>query len=185
VKTRGFLVVKEKHEPFTSQSIFQMPDRLRIAIEMTVQGTKWTVVQIQNGEKSAMIAGGLEQHISEAQTQEMRLALYAQNLARLVPLRDAKYQLKSIGETSFEGHPVRGVRVSAAGAQDVTLYFDSKTMLLDVLERPGFDSAGAKVARQDFYTDYRSVDGLKYAAKTRVRKTAKSSSKAKCSSSNR
>jgi hypothetical protein len=170
VKTRGTIVLRDKHESFTSQSIYQMPDRLRVTIEMTVQGQKWTVVQVQNGERSSLNVGGLEQHMAESQTQEMKLALNAQNIARLVTLKDPKYRLTMAGENSFDGHATVGVRVSTTGAKDVTLHFDARTMLLAVLERPGFDANGSKVQRQDFYSDYRTADGLKYAGKTVVKK---------------
>jgi hypothetical protein len=83
-------------------------------------------------------------------------------------LKDRRFNLTSVGRKPIDGKPAEGVRVSAAGQKDVVLYFDDASHLLVMVDRPGFDANGAKVQQQEYYTDYRSANGLKYSAKNRV-----------------
>jgi hypothetical protein len=169
VKVKGQYSVKGQDIDYSGESVYQLPDRLRSEVQLRVQGRPRTVVQILNGDRSAMVVGEFAQEIPEAQLQELRLSAYCQNLARLNPLlKDRRFNLTSVGQKPIDGKPAQGVRVSAAGQKDVVLYFDAASHLLVMLDRPGFDANGAKVQQQEYYTDYRSANGLKYAVKNRV-----------------
>jgi len=174
IKVKGSYVFQGRPVPYSGQSVYSMPDRLHSTVELTIQNVARTVEQIQNGERSGLLVAGIAQHLSDAQSQELRMSLYCQHVARLVPLlKDEKFNLSTAGDKTIDGKPASGVRVEYPGRKEVTLYFDADTHLLVMLERPGFDSAGAKVDQQEFYSDFRNASGLKYAGKTRVMQNGK------------
>jgi hypothetical protein len=169
IKVKGSYVVQGQPVPYLGQSVYLMPDRVRSTVELTIKNVARTVEQIQNGDRSAMLVAGLAQQVTDAQAQELKMSLYCQNLARFVPLlKDSKYTLSTAGEKTIDAKRALGVRVSHPGRKDVTLYFDADSHLLVMLERPGVDANGAKTDQQEFYTDFRTANGLKYAGKTRV-----------------
>jgi len=169
IKVKGSYVFQGRTVPYSGQSVYSMPDRLHSTVELTIQNVTRKVEQIQNGDRSGMLVAGLAQHLSDAQSQELKMSLYCQNVARLAPLlKDEKFNLSTAGDKSIDGKLASGIRIAYPGRKEVTLYFDADTHLLVMLERPGFDAAGAKADQQEFYSDFRTANGLKYAGKTRV-----------------
>jgi hypothetical protein len=169
IKVKGTYLVQGQPVPYAGQSVYFMPDRVRSTVELTIKNVPRTVEQIQNGERSAMIVGGLTQHVTESQAQELKMSLYCQNLARFVPLlKEPKYTLTPASDKLIDDKRAFGVRVSSAGHKDVTLYFDAESHLLVMMERPGFDANGLKAEQQEFYSDFRSAGGIKYAGKTKA-----------------
>lgn len=168
IKMKGVYFLQGKEAPFQGQSIYLMPDRVRSSLEMTIQNVPRSIVQILNGNKGELFVSGVAQQVTDPQLQEMRMAVHSQNVARLVPLlSDRKFTLASAGDKTVDGEKLIGVRVTAPGYKDVTLYFSEQTHLLAVIERPGFDSNGKPAAQVDHYSDYRDAQGQKYASKLR------------------
>ncbi len=174
LKVKGSALLQGNDVPFTSQTVYQLPDRVRSTFEISTKGMRQSVTQIQNGERVGMYVGGLEQQVPQSQAREMQIALYVQNLVRLTPLlKDKRYKLSALGEKSVEGQTAVGVRVAAEGHKDVSLYFDKQSGLLVMLERPGFDAQGKPADVQEYYRDYRDAAGLKYPGKTAVHHNGK------------
>lgn len=169
IKVKGTIEVQRQQAPYSSQSVYFMPDRVRSTVTLTIQNVARTVEQVQNGDRAAMIVGGLAQHVTEAQGQELKTSMYCQNIARLVPLlKDSKFTLTAVGDKLIDDKRTAAVRVASAGHKDITLYFDAESHLLVMLERPGFDAAGGQLDQQEFYSDFHTASGLKYAGKTKV-----------------
>jgi hypothetical protein len=174
VQTKGVIVLSGTEFPFTNQLVYQLPDRVRTTVEVTAQGVHRSVTQVLTGGKVLMFVGGLAQQVPNTQVEEMKTALYVQNLARLTPLlKEDRYKLKALGEKAVEGKPAAGVRVSSEGQRDVSLYFDKDSGLLVMVERPGFDALGKPTQQQEYYSNYREASGLKYPTKTLVRQNGK------------
>ena len=53
--------------------------------------------------------------------------MHAENLCRLLPLRESRYELTMRDEVDFEKTKLIGLSVSCKEHKDVTLYFDVKT----------------------------------------------------------
>lgn len=169
IKMKGVYQLQGKEAPFTGQSVYLLPDRARSTLEMTIDNVPRSIVQVLNGDKGAMFFAGLAQQVTDAQLQEMRMAVHCQNVAGLTPLlSDRKFTLASVGEKTVDGEKLIGVRVASPGFKDVTLYFSEQTHLLSLLERPGFDSNGKPIPQTDHYSDYRTANGQKYAAKLKA-----------------
>jgi hypothetical protein len=174
-KAKGKIVFRNTEYPYTAQTVFHLPDRIKVASEITAPGLRRNTVQILNGGKTAMFADGLAQHLAPAQADEMKVALYVQNVTRLTPLlKDGRFKLAAAGEKAIDGRPTTGVRVSSDGQKDVRLYFDRGTGLLAAVERPGFDAQGKPTDQLEVYSDYRETGGLKHPGKTVILQSGKS-----------
>ena len=120
IKVKGSYVFQGRPVPYSGQSVYSMPDRLHSTVELTIQNVARTVEQIQNGERSGMLVAGIAQHVSDAQSQELKMSLYCQNVARLVPLlKDEKFNLSTAGDKSIDGKSAIGVRVAYPGRKEV------------------------------------------------------------------
>jgi hypothetical protein len=173
-KSKGSVVIQGTEFPFTSELTYQMPGKARSTFEVVTMNIRRTVTYVANGDKVAAFAGGLAQEMPPSQAEELRTAVYVQNLTRLTPLvNDKRYRLAPAGEKTIEGHATVGVTVSADGHKDVRLYFDPTTQLLAALERPGFDALGKPAEHAETYSGYREANGLKYPAKTLVKQNGK------------
>jgi hypothetical protein len=100
---------------------------------------------------------------------EVRETFYQKHLdATLMPLRDKGVRLSLLGDSTVEGKPVVGLKVSRKGMPDVSLYFDKQTKLLLKSERLVKDKSTGKSARLELlYSDYEEVGGVKLARRTR------------------
>jgi hypothetical protein len=170
VKVKGTLVVNGQPTTYSGESVYWLPDRVHNRIEFSGQSVPQVVEQTLNGDRMAMSVCGLTQQVSESQGRELKMALYCRELERLSPLLNhPEYKLRAIGEKSILDKRVTGVRVSRAGFQDVTLYFDPTTHLLHSLERPGIDAKGDKVEQQEVFLEFKEAGGIKYPSKTKVK----------------
>jgi hypothetical protein len=86
IRVKGSYFIQGRPMPYSGQSVYLMPDRLHSTVELTIQNVVRSVEQIQNGDRSVMLVAGLAQHVSDAQSQELKMSLYCNNVARLVQL---------------------------------------------------------------------------------------------------
>ena len=173
-KAKGTIILQGTEFPFTSDLTYQMPGKARTTFEVVIMNIRRTVTYVATGERIAAFAGGLAQELPPPQVEEMKTALYVQNLTRLTPLlHDKRYKLAAAGGKDIEGKPAVGVAVSADGHKDVRLYFDRQSDLLVAVERPGFDALGKPIEHVEIYGGYRDANGLKYPSKTLIKQGGK------------
>jgi hypothetical protein len=173
-KSKGTIVLRGTDFPFTTERVFQAPGKLKIAFEVVSQNVQRTVTEIVNGNAVAAFAGGFAQELPRFQVEELRTAVYVQNLTRLTPLlQDKTIKLAAAGEKPISSQPAVGVIVSSEGHKDVRLYFDPRTNLLVAVERPGYDDLGKPVDQLEIYGGYREADGLRYSTKTLIKQNGK------------
>jgi hypothetical protein len=173
-KVKGVIILRGSEFPFTMERVFQMPGRLKATSEVVSQNIRRTITYFVNGNSITAVAGGLSQELPQSQVQELRTAVYVENLTRLTPLLDdKKFKLATASEKPISGQSAVGVVVSSEGHKDVRLYFDPKTYLLVALERPGYDEQGKPVEHQEIYGSYREANGLKYSTKTLIKQNGK------------
>jgi hypothetical protein len=70
------------------------------------------------------------------------------------------YKLELIGEAKVSDKPAVGVRVSAKGHKDISLFFDKESGLL-VKTQKRTKEAGVEVDEENFYSDFKEIDGVK------------------------
>src|SRR5262245_30402898 len=86
VQTKGVIVHRGAELPFTSQIVYQTPDRIRSAVEVTADGVRRGVTQILNNGRVSLFVGAMAQQVPTAQADEMKVAIYVRDLTRLTPL---------------------------------------------------------------------------------------------------
>jgi hypothetical protein len=164
----------------TSETYLQLADDLdnvkyKQVLEITVNGGKMTIVHIKNRDKVSMTLNGMAFPLQDAHREEMKQLLHAESVASLLPLKDKKYTLALLPETTIRDHTAVGVKVSAAGYRDVSLYFDKENGLL---VKRAYRGANDLTTIQDhlletYCSDYRDFDGIKFPVKERIERDGK------------
>jgi len=120
---------------FTQESAHMLPDKFKESLEMTVAGTKISVLTLVNGDKFTIEANGKAVDLDDKMKDAIKGVGHRLKIGKLVTLINEKgYELSLIGEDKVEDKPVVGIRVVAKGQKDVNLYFDKETNLLTKLE---------------------------------------------------
>jgi hypothetical protein len=120
---------------FTQDSAHMLPDKFKESLEMTVAGTKISVLTLVNGDKFTIEANGKAVDLDDKMKDAIKGVGHMLKIGKLVPLiKEKGYELSLIGEDKVEDKPVVGIRVVAKGQKDVNLYFDKETNLLAKLE---------------------------------------------------
>ncbi|OWK47168.1 hypothetical protein [Fimbriiglobus ruber] len=148
---------------FTQEVAYMLPDKFRESLELTVAGNKVNVVTIVNGEEFTLEANGNKIPTDENLTKLLKNAQQTLKMSRLVPLiRDKKYELSVFGEAKVEDKPVVGVRVTAKGMSDVTLFFDKKTNLLAKVEHRTIDiQTKNEITEERIILEYQKDKGVR------------------------
>jgi len=146
----------------TGEITHEMPGRLRIEVQVEVQGQNLTLLYVLNGKKAWLQALGETMELKGEELDDVKEELHAEHVQTLVPLlRDKAYTLDALGEIKINDRPAVGVRVTSKGHKDVNLYFDKGTGLLTKSERRALDDTKKEVTEESFYSDYKDVDGVK------------------------
>jgi hypothetical protein len=140
---------------FTQELAYMLPDKLKESLELKVGGQNLTVTTLVNGDKSTIEVNGKAIDLPDGAKDALKDALYVMKAARLVALKDKKYELNIIGEDKVEGKKVVGVRVSSKNQKDVSMYFDKETGLLAKLEYRTVDAtSGNEITEERIITEY-------------------------------
>jgi hypothetical protein len=163
---------------FTGDSAFQLPDRLRVEVDTAALGKKHRIVQVLNGDKGWVSLNGKTQNMDEELLAQIREQLYTDEVTRLTPLNNKAFRLTPLGEKKVAGRAAVGVRVEHKGRRPISLYFDKANgLLLKSETRVRSEARAAKlgernseVTQETYYEDYRKVNGMQVAHKTRVQR---------------
>jgi len=178
-KNKGTINIPGVGEAAFEQEVSAMlPDKFKDLTELTIAGQKVTVLSIGNGDKLSITitAGGKDMDAGDKAKDALKDALYTMKVARLVTLVTEKgYELSAIGEDKVNDKPVIGVRVSAKGKKDVSLYFDKKTYLLTKIAFQTTDPAsGNEISEERIIGEYQKTkEGLPVPKKVLVKHDGK------------
>ena len=140
---------------FTQEVSYMIPDKLRESMELTIMGMTINTLTLVNGDKMTIELNGKEITVPDQAKDSLKDVGHVLEIARLVPLKDKKYELTLIGEDKVEGKKVTGVRVSAKDKKDVSVYFYQDTGLLAKMEFRGADpGTGKEVNEERIITEY-------------------------------
>lgn len=152
------------------------PDKVKADIDVEAGGQTFKVVNVVAGSKGwAKVPGMDTKDMTKDELAEGREQAHAGWVATLAPLVAGKgYTFATTGEQLVNEKPALGVRVSAKGKRDVTLYFDKTTNLLVRYETVVKDEgSGREVAQESLLSAYKDVQGTKQAAKFVVNRDGK------------
>jgi hypothetical protein len=161
---------------YVGQASYQLPDKFKEAAEVTIGGQTIRIVTIVNGGTITIQANGETMTATDEIKEGMKDAVHMIKVSRLVTLvRDKGYELSLVDEVKVEGKPAVGVRVSAKGVSDVTLYFDKATNCLAKVEYQIRDPmTGTKSTEERIFLDYRKdPNGLLVPKKMLVKRDGK------------
>ena len=149
-----------------------VPRKLRVEVNLTVQGRDYKTVQVLNGNQGWMAHNDQVRPLTKEQLDEEQEHLYAAIVSHLVALRDKRYKLASLGDGNIHGRDAVGLRVRRKDRRDVNLYFDKATGLLLRTEClvKDLDSGGREFIVETLYDDYRPVDGVQVAHRFTIRR---------------
>jgi hypothetical protein len=142
--------------PYEANYALQWPGQFK----MEIVGAFTLVV---NGDKGWVQVAGETREMSGDELKIQQDELYVGWVSTLVPLKDKKFKLATVGETKINERPAVGVRVSADGHRDVNLYFDKESSLLIKREHRAIatEQGGKEVNAETLYSDYKEVAGTK------------------------
>jgi hypothetical protein len=160
--------------PMTGQVTTQGADRLKMDMEIEAGGQKFRFVNVINKDKGWIKLGDDLKEMDKDAIAEALEQAHAGYVGSLYPLTDKAYTLAATGEAKVNDKPALGVKVSAKGHRDVTLYFDKESGLLLKSEHTVKDEgSGQEVAEETIYGEYKEVQGTKQAMKFTVNRDGK------------
>jgi hypothetical protein len=160
--------------PMTGQITTQGADRIKMDMEVEAGGMKIPIVNVITKDAGWTKVAGNVMELSKDQLAEGLEQAHAGYVASLYPLGDKAYTLAATGETKVNDKPALGVKVSAKGRRDVTLYFDKESGLLVKSEHVVKDEgSGQEVVEETLYSEYKEVQGTKQAMKFTVNRDGK------------
>lgn len=128
---------------------------------LNLGGNEVAITQVFDGTKGWLSFAGNTQELDKEMMAEAREQMHAGQVADLRGLDDKGVKLSPLGESKLDGKTAVGVRVSAEGYRDISLFFDRDTGLLLKSEKRAKDPmSGEEFTEEKRYADYKKVNGL-------------------------
>lgn len=149
---------------FTLEVSVAPPEKFKTQMQMQIMGQNVNTVQVFNGKDFWMKVNGmsLDNLLDDKAKEGIKEQIYQERMANLVLLGDdKKLQLSPLGESTVEGKPVVGIRVSSEGHKDISLWFEKTTGLLTRLDAQTVDiMSKMEQNTQKIFLDYKEQDGV-------------------------
>lgn len=160
---------------FSQETAYMIPDKFKDTMELKVGDQTISILTLVNGDKITIEVNGKEMKTPDEAKTALKEAGHVLEVARLVPLKDKKYELSIIGEDKVEGKKVIGIRATTKGQKDMSLYFDKETHLLAKLEFRGAEpGTGKEITEERIVTEYgKSKNGVPMPKKVIVKHDGK------------
>jgi outer membrane lipoprotein-sorting protein len=153
----GTVVIQGRQVPFVSQVAFDVPQRLRWAMEVD---KNIKTVMVLDGDKAYQNDGGVTRTLEAPSLKEVREEAYIHWIITLAPLTKSEFTLSALEKTKVGKDAVVGIKVSRKGYPDVSLYFLEKGGLLVKAEWRG-QLARLEVDKERLYSAHKAFDGVK------------------------
>ena len=147
---------------FTSESVFQAPDKMKSTFKAELMGNALTFEQKIIGDKSSLTVNGMDMPIPDEQKAELKNTMMLQKVMTLTPLlTDKNLELKALGSSKIDGKDAVGVAVTGKDVKEIKLFFDKTSHLLVKTERMGMGPMGGEVKQEATLSDYKDYNGVK------------------------
>jgi hypothetical protein len=161
-RATGKITVMGKEVGFTTTVNIQEPDKIRSEVQVEVDGQKYNVLSVVNGDKGWLQFDGQTMELTKEQLEQTRESLGNSRIIRLTPLVDKSFTLSPLGEIKVDGKAAVGIRAERKDFAGANLYFDKQSGMLVKSEmqttHPGDPTQ--KINGETFYSDYRKIEGL-------------------------
>lgn len=156
----GTLAPAGKDLPFTEETVWQLPGRFRMTLDVGGGPDRSRIVVAVGPDKGWQSTGGTVADLGRERLEELREEAYVLWLTTLTPLRQDGFELTPLPEARAGGRALAGVRAASKGHADVQLYFDKESGLLVKVERRARE-AGLAVEKEYLYGSPKDFDGVK------------------------
>jgi hypothetical protein len=174
MKGKGTLSAMGADIEFTMQMWVQIPNKVRTDLKLDIMGNKLNVVQVYDGKKGWASAMGNVMEAEGDDLEELKDEAFGSYIESLVPLlKDKQFKLEAAGETKVNDKPAVGVKITAKGHKDVTMFFDKESGLMVMSRKKARDFAKMEVESESFVSEYKDVNGIKQAMKLVVKHDGK------------
>lgn len=156
---------------YTADWAVQFPNKYRFVLAADVMGMKINMTMVAAGDKAWEKMDEQVQEITGEKLDYVKHEVYEMWVTALHPLvTDREFKLSSAGEKLVGEAKTIGVKVERGKHPATTLYFDNATGLLVKAETTVKDEfqGWKEVPSENYYEDYKDVDGRKLFAKFRV-----------------
>jgi hypothetical protein len=156
----GKLFQADGETMFTSETTVQLPDRFRHVTRYKLKAGTRTIIQVLNRDKAWIKDDAKLTELNAAQLLEMKEMPYVHRVVHLTAiLKDKGYTLTALKEIKVNDRATVGVKVASKGHMDISLYFDKANGLLVMTEhRAAYEK---EVTQQEYYSDFKEVNGCK------------------------
>jgi len=163
-KSKGTIHLGGARSAYMNVEAWQLPDRIKVVMEMENQGQRLRMIQVLNGDKGWLSLNGQTQKIPQQMRPELEELLHAARVQTLTPLlQDNAYKPAPLGEGKVENRPTVGVKVSHKGRRDVHLFFDKERgRLLKTAFQVQPAEGGKKASVECYYSNHKDMGGLKW-----------------------
>jgi hypothetical protein len=151
----GFLAQADRQVPFTDETTFSLPGRVRMVLDVNRAQRMLIVV---TPDKAWQQTGGAPADLDRDSADELREELYIRYLTTLLPLRQDDMTLGLVPDAQVNGRPAAGIKVTSKGHRDARLYFDKQSGLLVKIERRA-RQAGVLLDKEYVFSDHKEFDG--------------------------
>jgi hypothetical protein len=152
----------------------QVPDKLRLDATMKVGDQSFEFMQVINGDKGWQGVGASVAPMEKDALDEARQEFHAGQIADLRGINRKGVKLTALGDSKVNGTAAVGVKVSAEGYRDISLFFDKATGQLLKTESKGKDPmSGSEFNAESFFSDYKKVSGVNVPHKVKVQRDGK------------
>jgi hypothetical protein len=161
---------------FTQETMYMLPDKFKDSMDLKIMNQNVNVLVLVNGDKAVIEFNGKAIDIPDAAKTSLKELGHVLGVAQLAPLlKDKKYELSIIGDDKVGGKEVVGVRVSAKGQKDISLFFDKKTHLLAKMAfRSADPTTGNEIDEERIVTEYqKNKDGVQVPKKIAMKRDGK------------
>jgi hypothetical protein len=162
VKIKGTVLEGGREMTFSGETLVQLPGQLRNTMQIADDKKTILVQQVVNGKEAWVAVNGQPQKLEANVLAGLHETMFLTRAVRLVPLlRDRTYDLSLGSESKVNDRPCTTVKVAVKGHKDLILSFDKETGLLVKTEHFLTDPNGKDVKQEEFFSDFKEVEGYK------------------------
>ena len=151
-----------KEVPFQLDNVWQMPDRYRSTLTMSINNLPIVRTLIINGDKGWIDINGYAKELTPREMQEFKDQIYAERMCQLAPLRRTDCKFMILDEIKIARRTIQGINIERPGHRDVNLYFDKATGLLVKMEHVIMGANGLEASQEVYFAGYTSTRGPKH-----------------------
>ncbi len=153
---------------------FMAPHRQKVEAALDASGNAISYLRIIDGDKGWQSINGNPEELSKDQLEDFHQNMFADRLASLHAFTHKDLKVTPAGESKVEGKDAVGVKASAKGHGDVTVYFDKATGHVLKTSFKGKDPMSGDDYTQDtLYGNYKKAGSLVVPHKIEIKRDGK------------